>query len=129
MEVENGGIINNGLAFAPGVDTAIWSFSINNSGLNGLLKVTAAGTPNAIALTVANTRKQKMRYDLELCAGRHLVERRGYRRQESRHRHRRISQHRPDGHCPTICHRGSDPPARQRNLEHRTALVEGQRPQ
>jgi hypothetical protein len=65
MEVENGPIINNGLAFAPGVNTAIWSFSIDNSGPNGLLKVTAAGTPNAIALTVTNTKKQKMRYGLD----------------------------------------------------------------
>jgi hypothetical protein len=65
MEVENGDIINNGLAFAPGVNTGIWSFSIDNSGPNGLLKVTAAGTPSAIGLTVANTRKQKMRYGLD----------------------------------------------------------------
>lgn len=65
MEVENGDIINNGLALAPGVNTAIWSFSIDNSGPNGLLQVTAAGTPNAIALTVGNTRKQKMRYGLD----------------------------------------------------------------
>lgn len=65
MEVENGEIIDNGLAFAPGVDAAIWSFSIDNSGPNGLLKVTAAGTPNAINLTVGNTRKQKMRYGLD----------------------------------------------------------------
>ncbi len=65
MEVENGAIINNGLAFAPGVNTAIWSFSIDNSGPNGLLKVTAAGTPSAIALTVGNTRKQTMRYGLD----------------------------------------------------------------
>lgn len=65
MEVENGDIINNGLAFAPGVNTAIWSFSIDNSGPNGLLQVTAAGTPSATALTVGNTRKQKMRYGLD----------------------------------------------------------------
>ncbi|MCX6854757.1 MAG: hypothetical protein NTV80_07610, partial [Verrucomicrobia bacterium] len=44
MEVENGDIINNGLAFSPGVNTSIWSFSIDNSGANGLLKVTATGT-------------------------------------------------------------------------------------
>lgn len=65
MEVENGKIINNGLAFAPGVDTAVWSFSIDNSGPNGLLQVTAAGTPGAINLTVGNIRKQKMRYGLD----------------------------------------------------------------
>lgn len=65
MEVENGDIINNGLAFAPGVDTGIWSFSIDNSGPNGVLKVTAAGTPNAIELTVSKDRKQKMRYGLD----------------------------------------------------------------
>lgn len=65
MEVENGEIINNGLAFAPGVDAAIWSFSIDNSGPNGLLKVTAVGTTNEIALAVGNTRKQKMRYGLD----------------------------------------------------------------
>jgi hypothetical protein len=65
MEVENGDIINNGLVFAPGVDTGIWSFTIDNSGPNGLLKVTAAGALSAIALTVGNTRKQKMRYGLD----------------------------------------------------------------
>jgi len=65
MEVENGDITNNGLAFAPGVDAGIWSFSIPNSGPNGLLKVTAGGTLSAVALTVGNTRKQKMRYGLD----------------------------------------------------------------
>jgi hypothetical protein len=65
MEVENGDIINNGLALAPGVDPGIWSFTIDNSGPNGLLKVTAAGNPNAIVLTVANSRKQMMRYGLD----------------------------------------------------------------
>lgn len=65
MEVENGQIIDNGLAFAPGVNTAVWSFSIDNSGPNGVLKVTAAGTPAAIDLTVGNTLKQKMRYGLD----------------------------------------------------------------
>ena len=43
MEVENGEIIDNGIAFAAGVNTSIWSFSIDNSGANGLLKVTATG--------------------------------------------------------------------------------------
>ena len=65
MEVENGDIIDNGLAFAPGVDTAVWSFSIDNTGPNGLLQVTAAGTPEALELTVGNTKKQKMRYGLD----------------------------------------------------------------
>jgi hypothetical protein len=65
MEVENGRITNNGLAFASGVNTNIWSFSIDNSGSNGLLKVTAVGEPAAIALNVGSTRKQKMRYGLD----------------------------------------------------------------
>ncbi|MCX6854154.1 MAG: carbohydrate-binding protein, partial [Verrucomicrobia bacterium] len=65
MEVENGDITNNGLAFAPGVDTSLWSFSIDNSGANGLLKVTAVGQPAYVNLTVGNTKKQKMRYGLD----------------------------------------------------------------
>jgi hypothetical protein len=65
MEVENGDIINNGLAFAPGVNTAVWSFSIDNSGANGLLKVTAVGAQAGIDLTVGNTLQQKMRYGLD----------------------------------------------------------------
>ncbi len=65
MEVENGDIINNSLAFSPGVNTSVWSFSIDNSGANGLLKVTAVGAPAGIDLTVGNTKRQKMRYGLD----------------------------------------------------------------
>ncbi len=43
LEVENTNIVNFGLAFAPGVDTNIWSFAIDNSGANGILTVTAQG--------------------------------------------------------------------------------------
>ncbi|VGO11743.1 Arabinoxylan arabinofuranohydrolase [Pontiella desulfatans] len=45
LEVENGGITNNGLAFAPGVDTNVWSFAVDNSGSNGILTITAQGDP------------------------------------------------------------------------------------
>lgn len=65
MEVENGDITDNGLAFAPGVDTSIWSFSVDNSGSNGVLRVTANGTPSGLILTVGNTRKQQMRYGID----------------------------------------------------------------
>ena len=65
LEVENGPVINNGLAFAAGVNTSIWSFSIDNSGPNGVLKVTATGEPAGIDLNVGNAKKQKMRYGLD----------------------------------------------------------------
>jgi hypothetical protein len=42
MEVENGTIIDNGLALAPTVDASVWSFTVDNSGPNGILSVTAA---------------------------------------------------------------------------------------
>ena len=50
MEVQNGDIINgdefgDGLQFAPGVDTSIWSFAVDNTGSNGKLIVTAVGEP------------------------------------------------------------------------------------
>ncbi len=48
MELENGDIVNNGLAFAPGVDTNTWSFDIDNQGSNGVLTVTAQGDPLGI---------------------------------------------------------------------------------
>ncbi|MDP0489500.1 MAG: carbohydrate-binding protein [Verrucomicrobiota bacterium JB023] len=48
LELENGDIVDNGLAFAPGVDTSIWSFQVDNSGANGILTVTAAGDPPGI---------------------------------------------------------------------------------
>ncbi|WP_372846134.1 autotransporter-associated beta strand repeat-containing protein [Pontiella sp.] len=43
MEVEGTNIVDNGLAFASGVDTNVWSFNIDNSGTNGLLTVSAVG--------------------------------------------------------------------------------------
>ncbi len=49
MELENGDITNNGLAFAAGVDTDNWSFDIDNSGSNGLLTVTAVEASNTTA--------------------------------------------------------------------------------
>uniref|UniRef100_UPI003563C924 carbohydrate-binding protein n=1 Tax=Pontiella sp. TaxID=2837462 RepID=UPI003563C924 len=45
LEVENGDITNNGLAFAAGVDTNVWSFTVDNSDANGKLIITAAGDP------------------------------------------------------------------------------------
>ena len=65
LEVENGPIINHGLAFVPGVNTSIWSFSIENSGPNSRLKVTAVGDPAGFALNVGATKKQKMRYGMD----------------------------------------------------------------
>lgn len=65
MEVENGDIIDEGLQFAPGVDTGIWSFSVDNSGSNGLLRVTASGRPLGYSLTVGSTLQQKMRYGMD----------------------------------------------------------------
>ena len=67
MEVENGDIEDNGLAFAPGVDTDIWSFSIDNSGRNGRLLVTAAGDilPQGRPLVIGSTPQQKMRYGMD----------------------------------------------------------------
>ncbi len=41
MELENADIVDNGLAFASGVDTDLWSFHVTN----GLLTVSATGTP------------------------------------------------------------------------------------
>lgn len=53
LELEGADIVDNGLAFAPEVDTGIWSFNIDNTGANGLLTVTAVaptlvwdGTPD-----------------------------------------------------------------------------------
>ncbi|MDF7823647.1 autotransporter-associated beta strand repeat-containing protein [Pontiellaceae bacterium B12227] len=46
MEVEGTNITDNGLAFASGVNTSIWSFDIDNSGANGLLTVSAVGPTN-----------------------------------------------------------------------------------
>ena len=65
LEVENGDIVDNGLAFAPGVDTSVWSFSVDNSGANGRLLVTATGTPAGFPLFVGNTRQQRMRYGMD----------------------------------------------------------------
>lgn len=49
MEVENGIITNNGLTLASGVDAG-WSFSIDNSGANGLLTATYIPEPTAVTL-------------------------------------------------------------------------------
>ncbi|MEM7454124.1 MAG: carbohydrate-binding protein [Planctomycetota bacterium] len=65
MEVENGSIIDNGLVFAPGVDTNIWSFTVDNSGPNGKLVVSAAGDPVGYDLIVGNVRQQRMRYGMD----------------------------------------------------------------
>ncbi|WP_411846174.1 carbohydrate-binding protein [Roseibacillus persicicus] len=65
MEVENGPVIDNGLAFAPGVDTSVWSFTIDNSGSNGRLLVSATGQPLGYALTIGSTPQQKMRYGMD----------------------------------------------------------------
>ncbi len=65
MEVENGDITDNGLAFAAGVDTSIWSFEVDNSGTNGRLLVTAVGDPAGLPLVIGNTRQQKMRYGMD----------------------------------------------------------------
>jgi hypothetical protein len=65
MEVENGDVTDNGLAFAAGVDTSVWSFSVDNSGANGKLLVTAVGDPTGLPLIVGNTKQQKMRYGMD----------------------------------------------------------------
>ena len=65
MEVENGNIIDQGLAFAPGVDTSVWSFRVDNSGANGRLLVTAVGDPTGVNLVVGDTRQQMMRYGMD----------------------------------------------------------------
>jgi len=65
MEVENGEIIDNGLSFAPGVDTSIWSFTVDNSGANGRLLVSATGDPIGHAITIGNTLQQKMRFGMD----------------------------------------------------------------
>ena len=65
MEIENGPINDNGLAFAPGVDTSIWSFTVDNSGSNGRLIVSAIGDPLGHNLTIGNTQQQKMRYGMD----------------------------------------------------------------
>jgi hypothetical protein len=43
LEAENATLMNFGLAFAPSVDTNVWSFAVDNSGTNGILTVTAIG--------------------------------------------------------------------------------------
>lgn len=65
MEVENGEIIDHGLAFAPGVDTNVWSFGIDNSGSNGILYVTATGAFVGESITIGSTQQQKMRYGMD----------------------------------------------------------------
>jgi len=65
MEVENGDIVDNGLAFAPSVDTSIWSFEIDNSGANGKLLLTATGDLAGHPLIVGNTLQQKMRFGMD----------------------------------------------------------------
>ncbi len=73
MEVENGDVNvavdenDNivGPVFAPGVDTSVWSFSVDNSGVNGKLLVTAVGDPTGVDLVVGTTRQQMMRYGMD----------------------------------------------------------------
>ena len=65
LEVENADIVDGGLAFAPGVDTSIWSFSVDNSGANGKLIVSAVGDPEGFSLVVGENRQQKMRYGMD----------------------------------------------------------------
>ncbi|MDF7805975.1 carbohydrate-binding protein [Pontiellaceae bacterium B12219] len=69
LEVENGTITNNGIAFAEGVDTNIWSFNVDNSGPNGILTITATGESAPVipdvTLTVGDTKNQMMRYGLD----------------------------------------------------------------
>ncbi|WP_162273950.1 carbohydrate-binding protein [Mariniblastus fucicola] len=70
LEVENGDIVSgdefgDGLEFAPGVDTSVWSFTIDNSGPNGRLIVTAAGDPVGYDLLVGQAKQQKMRYGMD----------------------------------------------------------------
>ncbi|WP_419195192.1 carbohydrate-binding protein [Novipirellula herctigrandis] len=65
MEVENGDIIDNGLALASSVDASVWSFEIDNSGANGKLLVTAVGEQAGFDLVVGNMKQQKMRYGMD----------------------------------------------------------------
>ena len=65
LEVENGDVDNQGIVLAPGVDTSVWSFSVDNSGANGKLLVTAVGDPTGVDLIVGNTRQQKMRFGMD----------------------------------------------------------------
>ena len=65
MEVENGNVVDNGLAFASSVDTSVWSFSVDNSGANGKLIVSAVGDPVGFSLIVGEDRQQKMRYGMD----------------------------------------------------------------
>ena len=65
LEVENADIADNGLAFAPGVDTSVWSFTVDNSGANGKLIVSAVGDPVGFNLIVGENRQQKMRYGMD----------------------------------------------------------------
>ena len=65
LEVENADITDNGLAFAAGVDTNVWSFGIDNSGPNGILYVTATGAFAGESITIGNTEQQKMRYGMD----------------------------------------------------------------
>lgn len=65
LEVENGDVVDNGLEFAAGVDTSVWSFSVDNSGVNGKLIVSAAGDPVGFDLIVGNARQQQMRFGMD----------------------------------------------------------------
>ncbi|MEP4078406.1 carbohydrate-binding protein [Haloferula sp.] len=69
MEVENGeidaGEDDVNLSFAPGVDTNIWSFAVDNSGPNGRLLLTATGDPLGHELTIGNTPQQQMRFGMD----------------------------------------------------------------
>ena len=68
LEVENGDVFDFGLEFAPGVDTSVWSFEVDNSGTNGKLIVTAVGEPAqqvGFDLMVGTIEQQKMRFGMD----------------------------------------------------------------
>ncbi|MDF7808623.1 hypothetical protein P4E94_14330 [Pontiellaceae bacterium B12219] len=62
LEVEGTNIVDNGLAFAPGVDTSVWSFAIDNSGPNGLLTVTSVGESQNPTHVTVNSIAQLQQY-------------------------------------------------------------------
>ena len=65
LEVQNGEINDEGLVFASGVDTSVWSFDVDNTGANGKLTVTAAGDPVGFELIVGSDEQQKMRFGMD----------------------------------------------------------------
>ena len=68
LEVQNGDVDDQGLEFAAGVDTSIWSFTVDNSGSNGKLIVSAIGDPAepvGFDLMVGTQQQQKMRFGMD----------------------------------------------------------------